>query len=91
LALLLLILLLLLLLHVLLVSSHVVLILEIHQELGCLDVFRVRRGHALLLHLLQFIEDFLRLLLDRARHWHARVLDRRRALDGRHDFGSSMG
>lgn len=39
----------------LLVSAHIVLLLKVHQEVRGLDVFRIRRRDALLLHLLQFL------------------------------------
>jgi hypothetical protein len=51
-------LLLLLLLHeLLLVSSHGMLLLEAHQELRSLDIFRIRGRNTLLLHLLKFLQD----------------------------------
>jgi hypothetical protein len=51
-----LLLLLLLLLHVLLlISAHAMLLLEVHQEMGGLDILGVRGRDTLLLHLLQFL------------------------------------
>ena len=49
-------LLLLLLQELLLVPPHIVLVLEVHQELRGLDIFRIGWRYALLLHLFEFLK-----------------------------------